>query len=374
MNRPTCPRLFEVEALRDGRLTGAERGSFERHVATCGACAHEAAALAALGEALRTTACDEVDELKLRRERTRLLADFDRALVRPRRPWLARGMLAASVMALSLIAGAILLWQPGGRGRTPGTALEAVIEADATARWTRRAHADRELVVLDHGELRIRTQQTPGKPRFAVVLPDGELEDIGTVFSVAVLKGRTERVHVDDGSVLLKLHGRAPVLLRAGQTWQAQAPAPRSAASASDAAPKPAPRPETAPPSETAPDPTRAAVPPVSSARARAVESAPSSSATEPEASGARSAAGASEDFRAALAAFNAGQPAVAAQRFQRFSERHVADPRAEDAAYLRVLALERAGDVEGRRAAARAYLQRYPAGFRRAEVERLAR
>lgn len=82
----------------------------------------------------------------------------------------------------------------------------------------------------------------------------------------------------------------------------------------------------------------------------------------------------ASEQFRTALAALNAGQPGVAAQQFRRFAERFPSDPRAEDAAYLRVLALDRASDAAGRRAAAREYLRRYPTGFRRAEVERLAR
>ncbi len=34
--RPTsCPRLFEAEAMRDGRLGEAERASFERHMAVC---------------------------------------------------------------------------------------------------------------------------------------------------------------------------------------------------------------------------------------------------------------------------------------------------------------------------------------------------
>jgi hypothetical protein len=49
-------------------------------------------------------------------------------------------------------------------------------------------------------------------------------------------------------------------------------------------------------------------------------------------------------------------------------------DPRAEDAAYLLVIALQRASDLPGARAAARDYLQRFPDGFRRAAIEPLAR
>ena len=46
----------------------------------------------------------------------------------------------------------------------------------------------------------------------------------------------------------------------------------------------------------------------------------------------------------------------------------------AEEAAYLRAVALERAGRREDARAAARAYLSRYPAGDHAAQARRLAR
>jgi hypothetical protein len=47
-------------------------------------------------------------------------------------------------------------------------------------------------------------------------------------------------------------------------------------------------------------------------------------------------------------------------------------DARAEDAAYLRVIALHRGGDVAATKQAALEYLERYPRGFRRAEVQAL--
>ncbi len=52
----------------------------------------------------------------------------------------------------------------------------------------------------------------------------------------------------------------------------------------------------------------------------------------------------------------------------------HPRDPRVEDAAYLRVLALQRAGDEAGLQAAGRDYLRRHPNGFRRSEIEALLR
>jgi TolA-binding protein len=79
-------------------------------------------------------------------------------------------------------------------------------------------------------------------------------------------------------------------------------------------------------------------------------------------------------DFRAAVALLDAGANRDAAAAFARFVANHPHDERAEDAAYLRVLALQRCGaaaDGEMRRAA-REYLRLYPAGFRRGEVEKL--
>jgi TolA-binding protein len=73
------------------------------------------------------------------------------------------------------------------------------------------------------------------------------------------------------------------------------------------------------------------------------------------------------------MTAFDDGEYRRAAMRFAQFLDAHPRDPRAEDAAYLRVVALHRAGDESDVKQAARAYLRQYPAGFRRAEVEKLS-
>lgn len=82
----------------------------------------------------------------------------------------------------------------------------------------------------------------------------------------------------------------------------------------------------------------------------------------------------ASLDFRVAMAALARGDHAAAATRFASFLAQHPRDRRAEDAAYLRVIALQKAGDAGGMKQAALEYQRRYPNGFRRAEVEPLAR
>ena len=117
-----------------------------------------------------------------------------------------------------------------------------------------------------------------------------------------------------------------------------------------------------------------AAPPPTQPAPAR---SAPMPRAPAPRASASATptlAVDASADFRAALAALNAGNSREAATAFASFLAKHPRDPRAEDAAYLRIIALQRSGDSSAMKDAALAYLRRYPKGFRRAEVEVLSR
>jgi TolA-binding protein len=74
------------------------------------------------------------------------------------------------------------------------------------------------------------------------------------------------------------------------------------------------------------------------------------------------------------MAALDAGDSPSAAARFAAFLSAHPRDARAEDAAYLRVIALQRAGDTSRMKRAAAEYHSRYPKAFRRAEVETLAR
>jgi len=74
------------------------------------------------------------------------------------------------------------------------------------------------------------------------------------------------------------------------------------------------------------------------------------------------------------MSALDGGDNTTAAARFTAFLAVHPRDARAEDAAYLRVIALQRANDTNGMKEAAEQYLRRYPKGFRRAEVETLSR
>jgi len=339
--------------MRDGRLAGAERASFERHVTACPACLREVQALEALAESLRVRSPDRTaaDELHVRRERTRLLAAFDRALVAPGQPRKFRPRLIWPAAVAALVVAVLLVLPSVRRPAEPrARASRAVVHADSTSVWAERTEGDRENVVLERGTLWIHVDHPSGEGRLLVVLPDGELEDIGTTFTVSADDGHTTRVAVQEGHVVLRLRAQAAIALGPGDTW---IPDPRPVASASASV---------APPSAD----------PVLAARLDRGEQAtpvprPSATLAPPPASDP------SVDFRAAMAALDVGDNHQAAAAFANFLEKHPRDARAEDAAYLRVIAFQRSGDSAGAKQAALEYLRRYPAGFRHAEVEPLS-
>jgi TolA-binding protein len=222
--------------------------------------------------------------------------------------------------------------------------LEAVkVQAASTTKWSRQTDNQRETVRLESGTLSIRVDHALSPRHLVVLLPDGELEDIGTTFSVSAAAAHTTQVSVRDGTVILRLHGAAALTLRAGDAWSPALPAP--------AAPAPASTPDV-----RGPKPPRSAPP------------APATSAPAPA-----PIADASADFRSAMSALTSGDDARASTLFGAFLAQHPHDSRTEDATYLRVLALQRSGNTTGMKQAARGYLARYPHGFRAAEVEPLA-
>jgi hypothetical protein len=350
--KATCPRLFEVEALRDGRLSGPELARFQAHLRACADCMREAQALESLAARLRAAASQPTtDQLHVRRERTRLLAAFDERLAPTRTPnkkrWLG---LAAAVVALSALAGLAFVVWPARQAPAPVSFVApasdpVTVRADSSAEWSRHAENQVDRIVLHRGALSIHVEPAHPPRRLLVILPDGELEDIGTTFSVSADAGQTTRVTVQAGSVVLRLRGKPAIVLGAGDAWAPPPPQPVAAPKSSTVGP-------TAPAPAAKPSPA-----------ARGLSSSlPTAQTSDPSA-----------DFRAATAAFNGGDNIGAAARFDAFVTTHPRDPRAQDAAYLRILALQRAGNSAAMQQAARNYLSRYPGAFRRAEVEALA-
>ena len=62
-----------------------------------------------------------------------------------------------------------------------------------------------------------------------------------------------------------------------------------------------------------------------------------------------------------------------AIERLGAFRRSHPGDSRSEDAAFLVIVALQRAGRHQAAAAAARDYLASYPSGYRRGEAQRIA-
>jgi FecR protein len=335
--------------MRDGRLAGAELTTFARHMTTCAECAREVRALEALADSVRAESDERgsSNELRVWRERTRLLAAFDGTLLVPENRFRAR-RLFLPVTITAVIAGLLV----ASRTRVEPRGIRPVstdIRPEAQTVWTETIDGDRKKVVLTRGALRIHVDHSAGQGRFLVALPDGELEDRGTTFTVSAEDGHTKRVAVEEGSVVLRLRDRSSMTIRAGEAWIRETHVVTTELSPAPAA---------------APAPARHA-----SARPRAAAASPPSSAPT-----AFPSEDPTSDFRAAMSLLDAGANRRAAAGFASFVEAHPRDPRAEDAAYSLVIALQRSGSEDDAKRAAQDYLRRYPAGFRRAEVEKLSR
>jgi hypothetical protein len=310
-----CPRSWEVEAARDGRLVGEGRQRLVRHLAQCARCAGESRSLDAVSAALRSLPDFRGNEVSLRRLKQRILRRVDAELIG--RAASSQGHRGRTAAALALAATLLTFGvYRAARSPEPLDPRVDVVEAPG-ASWTTRIDREAERVDLRCGTLRFKVRRPSGSKRFVVRVPDGEIEDLGTTFTVTVALDRTRRVVVDEGQVTLRLADGRRVDLAAGQSWEPGAsstPAPPAA----DATNPPVAPVESASPMENL---RRVAPPP--RPMAQAVPTA-----------------------------------GVAAE---------------EDAAYLNVLRLLRAGRTAEARAAARDYLRAFPNGFRRPEVAGVA-
>jgi hypothetical protein len=338
-----CQRSWEVEAARDGRLTGTALESFEAHMRACVSCTNEAGTFEGLAKGLRALGTKEVDDVALRRLRNDILEAVDaeqtgRGRVGSRRGHSVSRLVAFAVAAVVLGLVAFASWRglAGGRGErreretkeareakdaseaphvAEAVALQTTVDVTAGegARYTRAIVGDAEIVELADGTLRLHVQRPAGGRRVVVKVPDGEIEDLGTVFEVVVNDGHAQRIGVHEGRVVVRLSDASPVTIEAGKAWKREGATASANANAS----------------------TGAKAHANAGAKANANANA-----------GAKAGAGAKAD----------------------------ADASAEDAAYLDVIRLLRQGRETEARVAADSYLRQFPTGFRRTEMERVAR
>lgn len=327
-----CARTWEIEPARDGRLSDAAIVTLGRHVEQCPVCRQEVDYLEGLSRALGELGAPKVDDIALRRLRQRVLQRADAELagrsiapVRRRRALVTIARIAP-VAPITLAMAVVMLlfwsrWRSEVVSSPPPVVATTTVDATAAgdARWTKRTEGETERVDLSDGTLRLRVRKAPNGRKVVVHVPDGEIEDLGTTFQVVVRDGATQRVAVEEGRVTIRLTNAAPVTIASGDTWERAAPsapmpvAPAGVRSSTSSAPP---------------------LPPASAAHERPA-AAP---------------VGVSSAF------------AIPAHGDE------------EDAAYLRAVRLVREGRGSEARAAARDYLRRFPDGFRREEMGRIAK
>lgn len=263
-----------------------------------------------------------IDQLSLRRLRGHVLEAADEATLahgrgRPLVRWESLARLTLVLTFLGVIVALV-------RGHSPTTTF--VARDLGGARWS--AHDDGGVLRVDllEGRLELHVDRPPGGKRVILHVPDGAIEDIGTTFRVSVARGRTERIDVDEGKVIARIGSEPAKALGAGEHWSAL--------------------PVTAPPSIVA----------------LPVDSLPSASAPATIGESAKPSSSTSKAT---------DRPKPSRPPTSEDAGAEGASP--EDRAYVEVLELLRAERVVEAREAAKRYVSRFPNGFRRKEMERLA-
>jgi hypothetical protein len=334
-----------VEARRDGRLGERETASLERHLATCAACRAYAERLARYAEQVRAPKGPSVSPLDHQRRRLALL----RAATFSAAPAARRTVVLAAALAAAASAGgaALLLARAAHRPAIAAVARvgpvlrrlpprrETVVRAVPEARFERASAGGTERVDLHEGRVDLDVRPLLADERFLVFTADAEVEVRGTVFGVEAHDGCLARVEVREGRVVVRHLGHA-TFVSAGEAWspalaESVGPASRPSSHATSA--------RTAAPT-TGPAAVRAEVP------------------------------SASPTFADGMRAIERGDYAHAARALDDFRNAEPSDARAEDAAYLVILAHHRAGKHEEAAAAARRFLSSYPQSPRRRAVE----
>ncbi len=363
-----CPMAALVEARQSGRVGDHENRSLESHLAVCPECADLARDLRRLADLARRPVAP-LPELDRRRARLRLLREAASEPARPR----ARAIgFAVAIAAAAAVIGVVRLQSAtppapvaiapvaasaSAAAIAPAARTATIVRGEDGARFTRSEADGTDRVTLEAGRIEASVRPLRAGERFLVATSDAEVEVRGTVFQVRAEDGRIAGVSVTEGKVEVRFDGRA-FLVAAGDTWN---PAPRPTPTASAAA-RPADR-GAASVADGRPPPTH--------------RPAGSEAAAKPAGAGSASKDPGADDpasiFAAGVESLGRGEYEAAARRLAEFRARAPGDPRAEDAAFLTVLALDRSGQKAEAKAAARRYLEEHPGGHRAAEARAIA-
>lgn len=377
MNEKTCSRSWEVEAARDGRLSEAACALLEEHVLRCEICARERRALEGLAGRLRGGLPGAPDDLSVRRLRRATLERANAAWMErgPSRERGRRLSIAAAGLAFACALVGLAWW---GHLRHEGATVQ-VTEGTA-ADWSRDTSAEAQRVTLREGAIELRIKRAAEDPPFFVVVPDGEIQDVGTVFRVEVKGGVTTSIEVSEGAVVFRRPGQPEVRVEAGEHWPHSSPqaGTSAAGTAGSAGVGTAGAREPGAASATVGDEQ----PPGSAAGSPGGTAAPTSPAAGASTASAATGGttGAASSPATPKGAAPSGQPTASGgaqaggAKGAASSKPATSSGLEEDIAYLRVIALLRDGRREEARLAAKDYLRRFPNGFRRVEVAAIAR
>lgn len=368
----SCEMHTLVSARRDGRLGDKESASVERHLRGCASCRSLTDDLDELAELGRLAGdVPEPSPLEHRRRRLAVL----RAAAAPRAAETDERNLRPIAYAVAAIAALFVAWLSFGQSDITRTAqsvppnqsvvtaarapIAASVSEAPSARFDRQTtwESGRQLerVRLYEGTVDVQVNKLTVGQRFIVATSDAEVEVRGTRFSVVAVDDRLREVAVQEGVVEVRSGGNT-ITLRAGDAWNA----PERVAM-NDEPEEPQPVVAPAPPT---PAPEENDVP----AEPEEVEEEPTPT---PKPKRKRSAA--SKEFAAAMGKLDSGDYAGATDALRGFSKKHGNDARAEDADFLTIIALQRAGRHAAAARAARSYLAKYPSGSRRAEAQAIA-
>ena len=114
-----CSRLWEAEAFEDGRLTDADRPSFDRHLTACALCRDEVAQIDAARATMQRAPAPEWSAIDRQRTRNQLLSRANESLVARGRV----GLSHAALVVVALLGTSYGLW----RARTDSTSANDVV-------------------------------------------------------------------------------------------------------------------------------------------------------------------------------------------------------------------------------------------------------
>jgi hypothetical protein len=270
------------------------------------------------------------------------MAALNEAVLEPAPPSSRRGLAIGLGLSLAALAAVWLFVERGFSHPQAPKAAGSVVEVhtEPGVRWSEQTDRALDRVNLFDGAASFTVHPHPGR-RVLILVPDGEIEDTGTVFELSVAEQRTKHIGVSEGRVSVRLRGQPEFSLTAGNDWNSPAGVATAAASNASA------------PTEAEPSTPAAISNATASARSPFVRGRPHpSSSTE------------------AHSAIAAPKPSSEAPPK---SAAPTESANAEDDAYLHIVELLRQGKSGDARSEAKSYLLRFPNGFRRVEVLNIA-